>query len=132
MPAILPACASAPARAADPWFPQSSNYNERMPLLRYVALAALVVWLGDALQAVPGGWLRPLERVAYACGALMIVSLFVMKFVGPPPADFAIRVALVALMLGITTVAVFWGRSTLTNAATLALGCVLLSWYARE
>jgi hypothetical protein len=103
-----------------------------MPIARYVVLAALVVWLGGVMQPLAGAWLRSTARVAYACGALMIVGLLVMKFVGPPPHDFAIRVALVALMLGITTAAVFWGRSTLTSAATLAVGFVLLSWYARE
>src|SRR5262245_2423503 len=99
--------------------PRGCNYNERMLVVRYIALAALVVWLGGAVQAVAGNRVRSAEQVAYACGAVMLVGLFVMKFVGPPPHDFAIRVVLVALMLAVTTIAVVWGRSLATTTITL-------------
>jgi hypothetical protein len=100
-----------------------------MLVFRYLALTALVVWLGGmialgllvapttfgVLQAsaadpatgrmlagsVFGEILRRFHLVAYGCGALLMLCLFVMKFVGPPPAAFEIRVAVVALMLGL-------------------------------
>jgi uncharacterized membrane protein len=103
------------------------HYNDRMLAVRYVALAALVVWLGGmvilglvvapttfgVLQAadpangrafagaVFGGILRRFHFVAYACGAILFFSLFVMKFVGPPPAGFEFRVAIVTTMLAL-------------------------------
>jgi hypothetical protein len=96
-----------------------------MLAVRYVALAALVVWLGGmvilglvvapttfgVLQAadpangrafagaVFGGILRRFHFVAYACGAILFFSLFVMKFVGPPPHAFVPRAAIVFVML---------------------------------
>src|SRR5262249_57296914 len=88
-----------------------ANYNGRMVAVRYVALLALVVWLGGmvmlgavvapstfrVLQAADpaagrvlagalfGEILRLFHLLAYACGALIILALVVMKFVGPPP-----------------------------------------------
>ena len=82
-----------------------------MLLVRYLALAALVVWVGGmvilgllvapqtfrVLQAsnpadgrmlagaLFGAILRQFHLVAYACGAVLLVCLFVMKFLGPPP-----------------------------------------------
>jgi hypothetical protein len=98
-----------------------------MLAVRYLALTALVVWLGGmvilglivapstfgVLQAadpangrmmagaVFGTILRRFHYVAYACGALLYISLFVMKFVGPPPQAFVLRAVIVFLMLGI-------------------------------
>ena len=103
-----------------------------MPVVRYIALAALVVWLGSAAQMVAGEWLRSLERVTYVCGAVMIVGLSVMKLVGPPPPAFVIRIVLVAIALGVTALGAWLGRSMPTTTITLALGFALLSWYARE
>lgn len=111
---------------------QSGNYNDQMPVVRYVALAALVVWLGGTLQAAGGDLGRHAPAIAYACGAVMLVSLFVMKFVGPPPHGFVVRVALVLVMLGVTTAAILRGPSRSATIATAALGGVLLAWYARE
>jgi len=113
-------------------FAQRSNYNDVMFVVRYVVLAALVVWLGGALQAIGGDLDRHLHALAYACGGVMLVGLFVMKFVGPPPHGFLIRVALILAMLGLTTVAVFRGQSRPTTVASAALGGILLGWYARE
>jgi uncharacterized protein DUF4149 len=96
-----------------------------MLAIRYAALTALVVWLGGmvilgllvapstfgVLQssdpangrmlagAVFGTILRRFHIVAYACGAILFISLFVMKFVGPPPQAFVVRAAIVFLML---------------------------------
>jgi uncharacterized membrane protein len=101
------------------------NYNDRMLAVRYVALVALVVWLGGmvilgllvapstfgVLQsadtangrmlagAVFGTILRRFHYVAYACGAILYIALFVMKFVGPPPQAFVVRAVLVFVML---------------------------------
>jgi hypothetical protein len=103
-----------------------------MPVVRYVALAALVVWLGGTLQAAGGDLFRHMTAVAYACGALILVGLFVMKFVGPPPHGFVVRVALAVAMLAITTFTLLRGPSRAATVATATLGGVLLAWYARE
>jgi hypothetical protein len=113
-------------------FAQRSNYNDAMLAVRYVVLAALVVWLGGALQAIGGDLDRHLHALAYACGGVMLVGLLVLKFVGPPPHGFLIRIALILAMLAVTTVAVFRGQSRPTTVASAALGGVLLAWYARE
>lgn len=103
-----------------------------MPVVRYVALAALVVWLGGVLQVLSADLVRPVSTLAYSCGAIILVGLFVMKFVGPPPHGFVVRVALVLAMLAITTFAALRGPSQSTMLATATLGAVLLGWYARE
>jgi hypothetical protein len=101
-----------------------------MLVVRYVALAALAVWLGGTVAAVAGDLGRHLDAVAYACGAVMLVGLFVMKFVGPPPHAFVVRVALVVAMIGATALARRQGANALPINA--AIGFVLLFWYARE
>src|SRR5687767_6718350 len=63
-----------------------------MLAIRYVTLAALVVWLGGmvtlALLTVPSVEdLRRFQWVGYACGAIIFVCLFIIKFIGPPPHD---------------------------------------------
>lgn len=99
-----------------------------MSAVRYIVLAALVVWLGGMMVlgllvapsvfrvlegvdpeggrvvagAVFGEVLRRFHLLAYGCGTTMLVGLFLMKFVGPPPAAFAIRVALTSVMLAAT------------------------------
>jgi hypothetical protein len=98
-----------------------------MPVARYLALTALVVWLGGmvilgllvapqtfrVLQAADpangrvlagalfGAMLRQFHLMAYVCGAVLLVCLFVMKFVGPPPHAFVARIAIVTLMLAL-------------------------------
>jgi uncharacterized membrane protein len=100
-----------------------------MVVIRYLALTVLVIWLGGmvvlgllvapstfgVLQAsapdpgsgrmlagaVFGEILRRFHLLAYACGALLLVSLLAMKFIGPPPQAFVARAAIVALMLAI-------------------------------
>jgi uncharacterized membrane protein len=103
-----------------------------MLAIRYTALLALVVWLGgmillavivapstfQVLQAAApatgralagslfGTMLRHFNVVSYVCGFLMLVCLFAIKFLGPPPQSFIPRVAIVAAML---VVAVYSG-----------------------
>jgi hypothetical protein len=98
-----------------------------MFVVRQLALTALTVWLGgmatlgllvapttfrvlemadpDAGRvlagAVFGEVLRRFHLLAYACGAVILVCLFVIKFVGPPPRSFKLRVAIAVLMLAI-------------------------------
>jgi uncharacterized membrane protein len=98
-----------------------------MLVVRYVALAALVVWLGgmvmlgvlvapstfQVLQSsdpANGRWLaglvfgevlRRFHWLSYICGGVLFVSLFVMKFVGPPPSAFVVRAGIVAAMLAV-------------------------------
>jgi hypothetical protein len=159
--------------------------------IRYLALAALVVWLGGMVvlsvivapttfrvlqEAESGGGrvlagalfgevLSKFDLLAYACGGVVLVGLFVMKFLGPPPAAFVVRAAIAAAMLAI---AVYSGvpvshelaqiqaavtapvhdlppadprrmrfdalhrTSTTLMTVNMALGFVLLFWYARE
>jgi hypothetical protein len=98
-----------------------------MLALRYAYVLALVVWLGgmvvlgavvapsvfQVLQArspeagrllagaVFGTALGRLHNVAYACGGVILICLVLMAALGPRPAGFAVRTALVTLMLGI-------------------------------
>lgn len=95
--------------------------------LRYAYVLALVVWLGgmvilgaivaptvfQVLQArdpetgrilagaVFGVALSRFHYVAYACGVIILLSLVLMAVLGPRPASFAVRVALVVVMLGV-------------------------------
>lgn len=98
-----------------------------MVALRYAYVFALVVWLGgmvilgaivaptvfQVLQArdpetgrilagaVFGVALGRFHYVAYACGAVILVTLIVMAVLGPRPASFAVRVTVAAIMLAI-------------------------------
>ena len=108
-----------------------------MTIVRYAALAALVVWLGvlttalGPLLAVDA--LRHVHVVSAACGAIVLFALVAMKFIGPPPRAFVARAAIVAAMLAAMGYTVFWrAGSTIAIAVTAALGFVLLAWYARE
>ena len=103
-----------------------------MPVVRYVVLVALVVWLGATGQALAGEAVGYQAAIAYGCGAVMAVGLIVMKFVGPPPDGFALRLMLVALMLAIAFASSIRGQSRATLTLTAAVGAVLLGWYARE
>ena len=98
-----------------------------MLALRYAYLLALVVWLGGmivlgalvapatfgVLQAsdpvggrqlagdVFGAIITRFHYVAYAMGAILLVSLVAMRLIGPKPAACTIRIALIAAMLGV-------------------------------
>jgi hypothetical protein len=104
-----------------------------MLAVRYVALAALVVWLGGMVTVVFGNKLPPFHFVALICGAVILVSLFVMKFVGPPPQGFVPRAALTLLMLLLVALsAMARTAAAVIMVINLALGFLLLFWYARE
>jgi hypothetical protein len=98
-----------------------------MLALRYAYVLALVVWLGgmillgavvapsvfQVLQArapeagrilagaVFGTVLDRFHYVAYGCGGVILFTLIVMALLGPRPAAFAVRTAVVSFMLGV-------------------------------
>jgi hypothetical protein len=108
-----------------------------MLAVRYVALVALVFWLGATITVLAdtlvGDIFRNFHLIALACGAVVFAALFVMKFVGPPPHAFKPRAAIVFVMLVIAAYGAFFTRSStpmlLVNAV---LGLVLLMWYVTE
>jgi hypothetical protein len=104
-----------------------------MPVVRYVALVALVLWIGAMAGALFADiFARPLW-LASACGAVIVVCLFVMKFVGPPPRGFVPRAAITVLMLLLMSASlVLRAASASLLMINLALGLVLLVWYVRE
>ena len=103
-----------------------------MVAVRYAALAALVLWIGGMLSLLVGDVFARFPA-ALACGTVVLVSLFVMKFVGPPPRAFPVRAAIVAVMLAATMLAAA-SRVPPAPAAALnvAFGAILLSWYVHE
>lgn len=98
-----------------------------MLMLRYVYVLALTIWLGGMIVlgavvapgtfgvlpemepesgralagAVFGAVLARFHYVAYAAGAVLLVVLVALAVLGPRPRHFAVRVALVTVMLGI-------------------------------
>lgn len=98
-----------------------------MLALRYLYVLALVVWLGgmvllgalvapttfEVLQASEpvagralagdlfGAILSRFHYVAYAAGGILLVTLAVMAVLGPRPASYAIRSAIIVVMLGV-------------------------------
>jgi uncharacterized membrane protein len=101
-----------------------------MVLLRYFYVLALVMWVGglvvagaivapsvfDVLQgadavngpvlagAVVGEILRRVHRLAYAAAAVMLITLFIQRVLGPRPISFGIRTAIVGTMLAVSVV----------------------------
>lgn len=103
-----------------------------MVVVRYAALAALVVWLADMLPVVLGDALQR-SSVAFGCGGVVLVSLVVIKFVGPPPRAFFLRAGITGAMLMIALIAVMRpDASALLLKANFGLALVLLFWYVRE
>ncbi len=103
-----------------------------MAVVRYVALVALVVWAAGMLPMVAGeAWRGP--YVPFACGAVVLLSLVVLKFVGPPPRGFVPRTGIVAVMLAVALLAAA-GRvpAAIAVPANLALAAILLFWYIDE
>lgn len=98
-----------------------------MLVVRYAYVLALVVWLGGMVvlgaivapttfqvlqSSAPetgralagelfGSVLARFHYVAYGAGAVLIVTLLVMRLLGPKPRSFAVRFVLVAAMLGV-------------------------------
>jgi hypothetical protein len=104
-----------------------------MIVVRYATLAALVIWLG-ALVSQRAGSLIAGGTTADVCGAAVLVGLFVLKFMGPPPRGFVVRAAIAVLMLAIAAGAAYAGRDAarLLVTVNIGLGFVLLIWYVRE
>jgi hypothetical protein len=107
-------------------------------VVRYVALVALAIWVGGMVAPF---WLdegaaripRFSPALAYTCGATVLVSLFILKFVGPPPRAFPFRAALIVLMLAISAYAQALSvTSAVPIALNLVVGLILMCWYARE
>ena len=104
-----------------------------MVIVRYATLLALVAWLGVMQCSLLA--IRPdyTDWLPFICGGVMMVGLFAMKFLGPPPHGFAPRVALVFLMLCIAAFdRLAAAASPVPAALNVALGLTLLGWYARE
>ena len=105
----------------------NGSYNVQMLAVRYVYVLALVVWLGgmvvlgaivapatfQVLQAaVPidgralagnlfGTVLARFHYVAYAAGGTLLITLALMRVLGPKPRAFAVRFLIVAAMLAV-------------------------------
>lgn len=119
-----------------------------MFVVRYAVLAALAVWVGgmvalgaivapsafQLLQAAdpPHGRvlagqllsevLRQFSVTTYVCGAVVVLGLLIMKFVGPPPRAFVPRLVLSVAMLA---TAIYTGEPVLremTHIQTAAAG----------
>lgn len=110
-----------------------------MFLLRYVALAALVIWLGGMILlllagAQPADLMRLVHRVALVCGSVLLVALFAMKLIGPPPGAFPRRAAVAGGMLVLAIASSFAAAQAATalTAVNAAGGLFLLSFYVRE
>jgi hypothetical protein len=103
-----------------------------MIVVRYVALAALVVWLAGLLAAEFGDALRT-PLVAAGCGAVVLTSLIAIKFVGPPPRAFVVRAAVVAVILAVALLE--WIERVpraIAVPVSLVLAAILLFWYVEE
>jgi hypothetical protein len=97
--------------------------------LRYVYVLALALWLGGmvVLSAVVapllggeafGAILSRFHYVAYGAGTLALLSLAAMALLGPRPRGFAVRSAIVGLML---LVALYSGVVVLREAEAIQL-----------
>jgi hypothetical protein len=106
-----------------------------MILVRYATLVALVIWLAAMMGERFGDLFRRAHLIGYACGATTVVGLFVLKFMGPPPMAFVMRVGLAVLMLAIALGSILLENRDLSSMLTtvnIGLGFVLLIWYVRE
>lgn len=108
--------------------------------LRYVALVALVVWVGGSVVLLAAGseaaaLARLVHRIAVVCGSVLLAALFALKFLGPPPPAFPLRAVVAGAMLAVALVlgTTFAGAlATPLTAVNAAAGLFLLSFYARE
>lgn len=110
-----------------------------MFVVRFVALIALAVWIGGMIMpiwmsgSVPADLGRQTRTLSYVCGGALLISLFAMKFLGPPPRQFSVRAAVVALMIGLVAAAhLTKSASPAPTIVDIVLSFVLLSWYVRE
>jgi hypothetical protein len=98
-----------------------------MLAVRYVYVLALVIWLGGMIVlgavvaptlfatlqagdpvngralagAAFGTAIARFHYVAYICGGLLVITLALMRILGPKPVHFAVRAAIALTMLGI-------------------------------
>jgi hypothetical protein len=106
-----------------------------MIVVRYATLAALVIWIGAMVDQRFGDFLRRPQLVAYACGGAIVIGLFALKFLGPPPMAFVLRAGLTVLMLAIAAAMTLVAPRELAGLLTtvnICLGFILLIWYVRE
>jgi hypothetical protein len=106
-----------------------------MIVVRYATLVALVIWLGAMVGEQFGDLLHRVPLTPFACGGVVLVGLFVLKFMGPPPIAFVWRAGIALLMLALTLAAAFVApheASRVLMTTNIALGFVLLIWYVRE
>jgi uncharacterized membrane protein len=140
-----------------------------MLALRYAYVLALVVWLGGMAVlnvlvaptafavleagaplvgrelglAVVGTTLARFQYVSYGCGVVLLLSIVAMALLGPRPASFAIRCAVIVAMLGVAAYSGIWVLHGTDQAQALLLSgrlmgvnmvgsLVLLYWEARE
>jgi len=103
-----------------------------MIAVRYAARAALVVWLGAMQTPMVAGPATEPGWIEYACGGVLVLGLFAMKFVGPPPRAFRARLAIAVVMLLVTAYGRLYRAPAAGVAIDMILGFVQLAWYARE
>jgi hypothetical protein len=114
---------------------QGRNYNERMIVVRYLTLVALVIWIGAMVDQRFGDLFRRPQLVAYICGGAIVVGLFALKFLGPPPSAFVVRAGITVLMLVTAAATALIAPRDLSGPLTalnICLGFILLIWYVRE
>jgi len=114
---------------------QACNYNQPMIVVRYGTLVALVLWLAAMLGSRFGDLSNVFPSLTLICGAIVVIGLLTMKFIGPPPPDFFPRVAIALLMLAVAGAAAWLGAARMAPwvlLVNLALGFGLLHWYSRE
>jgi len=99
-------------------------------VVRYAALMALVLWVGVLFHGTFHDAVSPAIS-ALVFGGVLLGALVIWKLAGPPPASFFTRLGLAAGMVALA--AIGWRSATDTlEPVALALGCVLLGFYARE
>ena len=106
-----------------------------MIVVRYGTLVALVLWLAAMLGSRFGDLSKVFPSLMLICGAIVVIGLFTMKFMGPPPPAFFPRLAIALVMLAVAGAAARPGAARMAPwvlLVNLALGFVLLHWYSRE
>jgi hypothetical protein len=106
-----------------------------MIVVRFGTLVALVLWLAAMLGSRFGDLSRVFPSLTFICGAIVVIGLFTMKFLGPPPADFFPRLGVALAMLAVAGAAAWLGTARTVAwplLVNIVLGFVLLYWYARE
>lgn len=105
-----------------------------MIALRYVYVLALVLWLGGMITiggvvapaafsvfeggnpaagqpeaaSVVGEVLRRFHPIGWVAGTTLLVTLVIMKLIGPRPRGFGLRIAIVSGMLGASLLSGLW------------------------